>query len=530
MADWISDGILSDRLPLIVHSNQALIMPRQVFRHPEMYISFTAKLISAALCYRNLIEDNEIPTEMAGKIPLDMSQNMNLFGSCRIPACEKDGHYRLDPFNPPNHIIVAHNNNFFRVPVLNSCGVPITSKQIEAQLQKVVHDSRDPGKAVGILTTEHRDTWAELHNEMTKDNKELLEDIETALFMVCLDGRSSHTLPASRGNNLQTIAALKILHGGGPQDSAANRWFDKTLQFIVGCTGEVGLCLEQSYVDCQLVMNLLTYVLDAIGKTHPDFCVESVEFPEPIKLEFCSNFKIDCAIKCAEQKAKKLIDDTGILSFTFTGFGFCFLESHSVCPDGFVQLALLLAYHRVHAETVPSYELASTRRFCRGRTEVVRTTTPEALFFIYAMLDECNMSDKEKAEALLRATDTVTLRTIEAMDGQGVDRHIFGLYMMARQEGLEIPELFCNKGFQQSCNCKLFTNQVRSPYNAGLCLGPASYDGYGVGYNTRAHYINFGVIAYNSSNCTDLTLFHDTLVRSLVQMQNLLIKYRIEKK
>ena len=71
---------------------------------------------------------------------------------------------------------------------------------------------------------------------------------------------------------------------------------------------------------------------------------------------------------------------------------------------------------------------------------------------------------------------------------------------------------------------------MRSPYNAGLCLGPTSYHGYGVGYNPRAHYINFGLTAYKSSPCTDLSVFHDTLVRSLVQMQNLLKKHRTETK
>ena len=47
--------------------------------------------------------------------------------------------------------------------------------------------------------------------------------------MVCLDGRSQ-VLPDNHTVNLQTIAALKILHGGGPQDCTGNRWFDKTLQ------------------------------------------------------------------------------------------------------------------------------------------------------------------------------------------------------------------------------------------------------------------------------------------------------------
>ena len=63
----------------------------------------------------------------------------------------------------------------------------------------------------------------------------------------------------------------------------------------------------------------------------------------------------------------------------------------------------------------PSYELASTRKFCRGRTEVVRTTTPEVLYFVYVMIDECNTTEREKVEALLRATDTLSRRAEEVL-------------------------------------------------------------------------------------------------------------------
>ena len=72
-------------------------------------------------------------------------------------------------------------------------------------------------------------------------------------------------------------------------------------------------------------------------------------------------------------------------------------------------------FSRVHAETVPSYELASTRKFCRGRTEVIRTTTPEVLYFVHIMIDESNTTEQEKVEAMLRAADTLTTRAKEVI-------------------------------------------------------------------------------------------------------------------
>lgn len=57
-------------------------------------------------------------------------------------------------------------------------------------------------------------------------NRKSIEAIQTSLFLLCLDG------PASNLNapNVATLAALKIVHGGGSRVSSGNRWFDKTVE------------------------------------------------------------------------------------------------------------------------------------------------------------------------------------------------------------------------------------------------------------------------------------------------------------
>jgi carnitine O-acetyltransferase len=57
-----------------------------------------------------------------------------------------------------------------------------------------------------------------------------------------------------------------------------------------------------------------------------------------------------------------------------------------------------------------------------------------------------------------------------AADGQGVDRHLFGLKRMLR-EGEELPEIYKDEAFGKSNHWELSTSQLSSPY----------FDGWGYG-------------------------------------------------
>jgi carnitine O-acetyltransferase len=50
-------------------------------------------------------------------------------------------------------------------------------------------------------------------------------------------------------------------------------------------------------------------------------------------------------------------------------------------PDATVQMALQLAFYRIHGRPCPTYESASTRLFLHGRTETVRSCSIESLAF-----------------------------------------------------------------------------------------------------------------------------------------------------
>lgn len=80
---------------------------------------------------------------------------------------------------------------------------------------------------VGILTTEHRDTWAAVYPKLLEDpvNQASVKEIEDCVFLMCLDGENK-----VEGLSERSAMASQVLHGSGPGNNSGNRWFDKTLQ------------------------------------------------------------------------------------------------------------------------------------------------------------------------------------------------------------------------------------------------------------------------------------------------------------
>jgi carnitine O-palmitoyltransferase 1 len=56
-------------------------------------------------------------------------------------------------------------------------------------------------------------------------------------------------------------------------------------------------------------------------------------------------------------------------------------------PDGFIQMAIQLAFYREHKQFCLTYEASMMRLFRDGRTETVRPVTQQSCAFVKAM---CN--------------------------------------------------------------------------------------------------------------------------------------------
>ena len=61
-----------------------------------------------------------------------------------------------------------------------------------------------------------------------------------------------------------------------------------------------------------------------------------------------------------------------------------------------------------------------------------------------------------------------------AIDGQGVDRHLFGLKKMIK-DGEEIPEIYRDPAYSRTSHWELSTSQLSSKYIDGWGYGEGLY-------------------------------------------------------
>lgn len=258
LADWWTKvAYLSYRSPVVIHSNPGLYFPTRFFENDFQWCRYAARVTWASLRYKQMIDYNEIPTENVGKFPLDMAQYKKIYGTCRVPARDVDEIV----FHPKSrHIVVAYKNAFYKVNVYEQSSDKFLSEnELTEQFLLILKQNPTESVAIGLLTTEHRDTLAIAYENLVKDpvNKASADEIASSLFVVCLDS----PLPRFDPNEDFDVASHQLIHGGGSKQNAGNRWFDKTLQFIVNRNGINGITYEHSPAEGQPIAVLTDFIL-----------------------------------------------------------------------------------------------------------------------------------------------------------------------------------------------------------------------------------------------------------------------------
>lgn len=532
---WINAAYLDYRWPVVVWSSPGLVFPLQEFRTLDDQLSYAAKVIVGALDYKKMLDDKTVPIDHMGKDLLDMSQYFKMLGTCRIPGVTRDSIvYHGQSENPPKHIVVVHNNHFFKIDVYGKEGKPLTINQVLHQLRNVVERSTHPTSPVGILSTQNRNVWGKAYKKLRKDklNKASIEEIQRSIFLVALDG----PIVNPTGNEM-TDAALLCVHGNGSQGYAGNRWYDKTIQFIIGKKGAVGLTYEHTPAEGPPIANLMDHIMNFINtgnfqredNTMKERKLPAIELDRPQRLMFNVSDDIKQEIEDAKCALDSLVEDLEMTCFLFTGFGTSFIKSQRLSPDSFLQMAIQLAFYRIHKEPGAHYESASTRRYLHGRTETIRSCSTESVEFAKTLLDE-NASADEKASSLRKAVEGHKNYAKDAVRGYGVDRHLLGLKLCAIEAGMDVPTLFMDVGYIRSSHMRLSTSQVPARCEAFMCFGPLVPDGYGCCYNPRPDSVVFGTSAFNSSPETDSATFRAALEESLMDMHDVLLKSGLKAK
>ncbi|KAG6807992.1 hypothetical protein H0H87_000656, partial [Tephrocybe sp. NHM501043] len=119
-----------------------------------------------------------------------------------------------------------------------------------------------------------------------------------------------------------------------------------------------------------------------------------------------------------------------------------------------------------HGRLGVTYESAQTRKFSRGRTEVIRSASTEAKAFVEGMHGTPAV---QGARDLFRKAAERHMRYAGwAADARGMDRNLFGLKKLVdTQRGEEVPGFYQDEVYGKSSHWELSTNQLSSPFLMG---------------------------------------------------------------
>lgn len=513
---WLQSAYLEYRDPVIIYSSPGLVFPQLKYSNVDDQLKYAAKIVSGALLYKRMIDRGEIKQEMMGKAPLDMEQYKKIFGTCRVPGKPADS---LLYHPTATHIAVVSNNQYFRVEVGNSENL-IGEDKLYQQLKQCHEMSRERAEPIGMLSALPRDNWHQAYEVLCADlsNRETIKEIQSSLFVLSLD----YAIGNPSGNDIIDAEHL-LIHGGGSRANSGNRWYDKTLQLVVGPNGLNGLTYEHSPAEGQPIAVLTDFIINHIAKGGSQKGVDSV-VPPPKKLKFTLSPKAQNLLSEAASSHDKLIADLDMNYLHFTGYGKNWIKTQKMSPDSFIQMAIQYAFYKMHRVPGAHYESAQTRMYEAGRTETIRSCSNESVNFAKTMLQPASNID-DKIAKLRAAVDSHKTYASKAVQGFGVDRHLLGLKLIARENNIApLPDLFKDPGLLASQHMRLSTSQVASRYDAFMCYGPLTADGYGCCYSPKDDDMWFGISSFKSCKETDTKTFRDHLKAALDEMFDVLCK------
>lgn len=155
------------------------------------------------------------------------------------------------------HILVLCRSQFYWFDVLDeNSDVIITEKDLMANFEAIIEDAsstpvREAAKtAVGVLSTENRRIWGGLREHLLKEdqghenppNRESLQIVDSALFVVCLDDTEPVGTAKVAAN---VLSGSYRLEDGVQTGTCTNRWYDK-IQIIICKNGSAGINFERT--------------------------------------------------------------------------------------------------------------------------------------------------------------------------------------------------------------------------------------------------------------------------------------------
>jgi carnitine O-palmitoyltransferase 1 len=524
--DWWLDYIyLKQRTPICFNSNY--YATGSSFTPTHSQLDRAAMILYSSTVFFLQLKKGKITNPRAANLaPFCMEGFLYLHCTNREPGEDIDRlvNYASDgEVKPPTHIVIIRRGKFYKLDVLSAEGKVQTPLAIRRGLEKIMDMAGDEPdeRAVASFTALPRTKWAKINQRMREReiNRASLDAIGSSLSLIALETEATDV------KNVQQQAHL-LFYGNGH-----NRWFDKSVTLSVSSTAVVGADVEHSALDATVAGQMWEYLLtdeeyDENGRVFEPFrnC-HSFEVDEPTHLQWDLE-GLEEELEQSKANLFQMIADSDLI--IMTTYGKEIPKKCKLSPDGWFQMALQLAHYRKYKEIVLTYESATTRLYYKGRTETIRPVTEKSVLFCKAF-DDPDAPPEDVKKYLKEAIDLQSRYKLEAMRGLGVDRHLFGLYCVAKGTNVDpLPDLFSDKAF----NLRFLLSTSQTPVrttdrwrlecsSVGGGFGTVTDDGYGVSYLVYEDHVRWSIHSKHSSLRTNSREFASCVTQAMDDMRQL---------
>lgn len=481
-----------------------------------------AGIVAAAVGYKLALDREEIPPVTQRGQRLSMWQNKYLFSETRIPGVEQDTvrvPYSAEHPGPSTarHILVFHRGNLFRMDVIGPDGTPYAFTDLTEGLRAVLKEGARPAPtetAVGHLTTLARADWARARTALLADpdNVAAFDTVETALFCLCLEDFAPRD---------ELHACDTLLHG-----DSANRWFDKSVSFIVFADGQAGINVEHCGLDGTTILSFVDTLLRTSVDEHTTRSGARAQGQPPIE---SLEFRLDEAARREVAAAGRAFADYAAANATttvsFDEFGAARAKELGISPDAFAQLAYQLAHRRSKGLTGATYESIATRQYRNGRTEAMRVITPQMVAFVDTMQDP-RADTATRLAAVRAAADAHVARAKQCQSGAAPEQHLWELEWIQRRRGAELGvtdpiPLYTSPGWTVMRDDYLSTSSAPSVNIRYFGFGSTSSRCIGIAYVLLPDRWNL-YLATPASVADEMYAFADHLRTAVTELETLL--------
>ncbi|XP_033124232.1 carnitine O-palmitoyltransferase 1, liver isoform-like [Anneissia japonica] len=537
VTDWWEKYVyLMNRSPIHINCNY-YGLDNVIWKPTEFQCARAGAVAHMHMCFKRLLEREQLPAmRIRNTISVCMSQYERAYGTTRIPGEEIDDLVHVDS-SQSKHIVVMRKGIYYKVDMMDKKGQLLSPKVLEGIMEWIIEDadkqqeseSATAGANLAALTALKRADWAKIRKEYLLHgvNRESMEKIEKAAFVLTLETVSPESMEDRS----------RYMIGG----NGTSMWFDKSLSLCFFANARYGFNAEHSWADAPVVAHMQEFCMteevlgdlyDKEGHCKDVVGVKQATYKLPSMLVWEVNEPFAGHIERARNFAIQNNSDLDLCVEVHEDYGKGFIKKCKVSPDAYIQIALQLAYYKDAGKFALTYEASMTRLYRMGRTETVRSLTPESCQFVKGMVED-NRSDEEKVRLLHEAAKVHVQLYKDSMSGRGVDRHLFALYVLCKgfnqesdflHHALTMPWTLSTSQTpqQQMPSSPKIDYANRDKACPGGGFGPVSDEGYGISYMfPEESMIFFHVSSKKSSPLTDSRRMQHNICEALADMKKL---------